>query len=31
MAKELGRDVTVEQVTPVLLDSFCHVFGNTWK
>jgi len=31
MAKELGRDVTVEQVTPVLLDSFSHVFGNTWK
>jgi lipoate-protein ligase B len=30
LAKELGREVTVEEVTPVLLESFSHVFGNEW-
>jgi lipoate-protein ligase B len=30
LSKELKREVSVEEVTPVLLDSFREVFGNEW-
>jgi lipoate-protein ligase A len=30
LAKELNREVSVEEVTPVLLESFRQVFGNEW-
>jgi lipoate-protein ligase B len=30
LAKELNRQVSVEEVTPVLLESFRQVFGNEW-
>lgn len=30
LSKELKREVTVEEVMPVILENFRDVFGNEW-